>query len=316
MIIPATAKNILKVAAHLCTGGIAAFATETVYGLGADATNDSAVAAVYDCKQRPKFNPLIAHYAELNELSYDVKLNPNAELLAEHFWPGPLTLVLPKTTHSRIGALASAGLSTAAVRMPAHHVARQLLQAAARPIVAPSANPSGRLSPVSAEQVYYMLQNKVPYILDGGLAQEGLESTIVDLTSPIPTILRLGTITLALLQQILPNVKMANLNNTKTPKAPGMLLAHYAPRCGLRLTIDNPIAGEALLTFGDSPVPKGFTQVMNLSKAGDFKEAACNLFTYLHIMEKSGASRIAAPLLPEESLGQAINDRLRRASAN
>jgi L-threonylcarbamoyladenylate synthase len=327
MILPPTVENIKKIAQQLVTGGIAAFATETVYGLGANAADDKAVAAIYSYKNRPSFNPLIAHYANIEELAKDVVMNETAWYLGQHFWPGGLTLVLPKTSNSRIGKLATAGLKTAAVRIPSHPVALDLLSKVTMPIVAPSANPSGRLSPVTAKMVADMFDDENLLILDGGEAKLGLESTVLDLTTPHPVLLRPGAIAVEVINNALPKaITIHNNNNNTVLKSPGMALAHYAPRCGLRLLEIDSISqfatelalskksNEALLTFADMPVPEGFQHVLNLSPSGDLSEAACNLFNYLYKLEKMKVSSISAYLLPEEGLGRAINDRLRRAS--
>jgi L-threonylcarbamoyladenylate synthase len=327
MIFPPIIENIEKIANHLVAGGIAAFATETVYGLGANAADDKAVAAIYSYKNRPNFNPLIAHYANIEELAKDVEMNEIAWHLAQYFWPGGLTLVLPKTPNSRIGKLATAGLKTAAVRIPAHSVALDLLSKVAMPIVAPSANPSGRLSPVTAKMVAELFADESLFILDGGEARLGLESTVVDLTKAQPVLLRPGAIAVEDINEVLPTtIKMHNHDNNDTVlKSPGMALAHYAPRCSLQLLETDSIpqfsseaeprkrSNKALLTFANMHIPEGFRYVLNLSPSGDLAEAACNLFNYLYRLEKMKVDSISAYLLPEEGLGRAINDRLRRA---
>lgn len=309
--------TIALAADKLKQGMLVAFPTETVYGLGADATNRQAVAAIYQAKGRPAFNPLIAHYPSLEAAQTDAHFSPQALALAHAFWPGALTLVLPKKPCSKVCGLATAGLDTIAVRVPAHPVALELLRICNTPIVAPSANPSGFLSPVTAQQVEKGLGTKINWILDGGKTTQGLESTIVDVTTDTPTILRHGPITHAMLHAAVGTVHTADTHtnaDTKTPKAPGMLLHHYAPRCPLRLTIDNPQPGEALLAFGPGLLPLGFDTILNLSPTGDLVEAAANLFDYLHQLEDSGATGIAVMPIPQIGLGAAIHDKLSRAS--
>lgn len=312
-ILAPTEHNIADLARALRAGELVAFPTETVYGLGADATNESAIKKVYSVKGRPSINPLIAHYTSLEEAEKDVIFNDVARALAQAFWPGPMTLVLPRQPYCRIHAAATAGLATVAVRVPAHDIARKFLQAAGVPVVAPSANPSGHLSPVRAEHIARHLGGKISWILQGEQATQGLESTIIDATGALPRILRYGTLTQEMIEEV---VKLADAHTTsELPQAPGMLLKHYAPRCPLRLTTDNPQPGEALLAFGAQNIPTGFDLVMNLSTTGDLHEASRNLFDFLHQLEERGVTGIAVMPVPDVGAGKALNDKLRRAAA-
>lgn len=308
-----TKNDLVFAAEQLCNGHLVAFPTETVYGLGADATDGEAVAQIYETKERPAFNPLIAHYASLDLLKKDVIFTENARLLAEAFWPGPLTLVLKKTKDSSLSGLACAGLTTAAVRMPSHPIAQKLLSLCAKPIVAPSANPSGLLSPTTAAHVQKGLGNKIKWIIEGGVCTEGLESTIVDLSTDKPTILRYGTLTVTELQKIIPHIVAPDHLRADAPKAPGMLVKHYAPSCKVRLSFDNPQPNEGLLAFGPH-VPQGFKVVYNLSSSSSLTEAAVHLFDYLHALEESGVDSIAVMPISQEGLGKAIHDKLVRAA--
>lgn len=306
-------KNIVLCAEAIKRGALVCFPTETVYGLGADATNAEAVVKIYETKERPKINPLIAHYAEFSEVEKDVIVNDNFVKLATAFWPAPISFVLKKSDNCRICDVATAGLKTVAVRIPRSEIARELIRKAGVPIVAPSANPSGLLSPVSFEQAKKMLGQRVKYFLDGGECEVGVESTILDLTSDTPTILRHGAISKEEIEKIIGKVNVAN-KEENSPKAPGMLLRHYRPKCGLRLSQNNPIENEALLWFGTETPPAGFAIKKNLSSKGDINEAAKNLFNFLHQFEELGVSRISAILVPEIGIGIAINDKLKRAA--
>lgn len=296
-------------------GEVVAIPTETVYGLAADATNGEAVARIFEVKRRPHFNPLIVHVSGAEMASRIALFDRASMMLAGGYWPGPLTLVLPKRPACRICPLATAGLATAAVRLPRHPVARALLEAAGRPIAAPSANPSGRLSPVCAEHVEALLGGRVDWILDGGPTEEGLESAVVDLSGGRPALLRHGTLSFERLRQALPDLHMPAATATAQPRSPGMLRQHYAPRKPLRLGVSAPQPGEALLAFGPPPLPDGFAWAYNLSESGDPAEAARNLFTMLHALDaREEITAIAAMPLPESGLGYAVNDRLRRAA--
>ena len=310
MIVKADDGAIAEAARILRAGGLVAFPTETVYGLGADATNGTAVARIFEAKGRPRFNPLIAHVESLDAARDLVQFNGEALALAEKFWPGPLTLVLPKRPSAacRISELVTAGLDTLAVRVPAHPAARQLLAAAGVPIAAPSANISGRVSPTCARHVEEDLGSAVDMILDGGATQAGLESTIVAF-SPAPTLLRPGgqpreDIEAALGCPLQDYAQAGVLS-------PGQLASHYAPHARLRLDAQACEPGELLLAFGPL-APEG---ALNLSPAGDLREAAANLFAYLRELDARGPSQIAVMPIPRFGLGEAIADRLRRASA-
>jgi len=296
----------------LKAGRLVAFPTETVYGLGADATDDRAVAAIFAAKERPSFNPLIVHVAGSEMAEALARFDERARLLARRFWPGPLTLVLPRSVACPVSLLASAGLPTLAVRVPRHPVAARLLAGFGRPIAAPSANPSGRLSPTTAAHVAATLGKAVAVILDGGPTEIGLESTIVDLSGPSPRLLRPGGLAEEEIAALIGPLAPPDFRHA--PKAPGMLTSHYAPRLGLRLEAKAVSADEALLAFGPK-IPTGARATLNLSTASDLVEAAANLFAFLHRLDESGASVIAVMPVPERGLGRAINDRLRRAAA-
>jgi L-threonylcarbamoyladenylate synthase len=309
MIVKADKAAITEAARIILAGGLVAFPTETVYGLGADATQGQAVARIFEAKGRPRFNPLIAHVLDLQAALGLAEFDENALALARQFWPGPLTLVLPLAQHSahRISELVTAGLDTVAIRVPAHPVARELLAAVAVPIAAPSANKSGRVSPTQAEHVETDFGGEVDMILDGGSANAGLESTIVTL-APQPTLLRPGAIPREDIEAVL-DCRLADFRQGKV-QSPGQLLSHYAPRAALRLNAVAALPGEALLGFG----PLAPKTALNLSPTGDLREAAANLFAYLRALDAVEPSGIAVMPIPEAGLGEAINDRLRRAS--
>lgn len=313
-IIAADAASVTKAAEFLRAGKLVAFPTETVYGLGADATNDRAVAAIYAAKGRPDFNPLIVHVAEASALDDLVEWNETARLLASHFWPGPLTLVLPRKKSCPVSLLVSAGMDTLAVRIPSHPVALQLLREVGKPIAAPSANASGKLSPTTPLHVAESLGDKVDLILAGGRSQVGVESTVLNLTSPRPIILRPGGITKEQLEKLLGSVDEAQSTTEQTLLSPGMLASHYAPHLPLRLNADAAGVDEGLLTFGPDFSVKGGAVRLNLSEAGDLNEAAANLFAMLRQLDQPHLSGIAVVPIPNIGLGVAINDRLKRAS--
>ena len=297
----------------LAEGGLVAFPTETVYGLGADATNGAAVARLYAAKGRPRFNPLIAHVASANAALALARFSDEAKLLAGVFWPGPLTLVLPKADGCPVSELATAGLDSVAVRVPDHPIARDLLKAFGKPVVAPSANQSGHISPTLAEHVRHDLDGRIDLIIDGGPASVGLESTIVSFLDT-PTLLRPGGLPRDAIERVL-GYDLADAEPSEdAPLAPGMLASHYAPKSPLRLNAVTVNPGEALLAFGDA-VPPGASSVLNLSASGDLVEAAANLFSHLRALDVSGARGIAVMPVPNEDLGEAINDRLARAAA-
>lgn len=317
-IIPADAGAAKTAARCLDGGGLIAFPTETVYGLGADATNARAVASLYAAKGRPSFNPLISHVSDLEAAKGIARFDERSLKLAEAFWPGPLTLVLPKTPECPVADLATAGLETIAVRVPAHPVACDILRAFGKPIVAPSANISGHVSPTTAEHVFSDLAGRIDLIIDGGPVSVGVESTIVGCFEP-PLLLRPGGLPRdeiervlgAPLARIVENAELAEVS----PLAPGMLASHYAPRTPVRLNARRLEAGEALLAFGPDAIPgSDAASVMNLSQAGDLVEAAANLFGYLRALDGKGARAIAVMTIPDEGLGEAINDRLHRAA--
>jgi len=307
-IVPATRESIAEAAALLRAGDLVAFPTETVYGLGADALSDRAVARVFAVKGRPRFNPLIVHVADADEAARLVALDERARRLANRFWPGPLTLVLSRLPGSGLSLLVSAGLDTVAVRAPDHPVAQALLRAGGRPIAAPSANVSGRISPTRAEDVQSELGDRVGLILDGGPCRIGIESTVLDLTVDPPALLRPGGIAADVLRDVLGPL---GKSGEGAPRSPGMLPRHYAPSRPLRLNAVDARAGEALLGFGASAEPGG----ANLSTRADLAEAAANLFAMLRVLDRApGVTAIAVAPIPEEDLGLAINDRLRRAA--
>lgn len=301
--------SIARAVEILEAGGLVAFPTETVYGLGADATNPAAVARVYAAKGRPQFNPLIAHVPSLAEALRHGALHPRARALAEAFWPGPLTLVAPRLGDSSVCELACAGLSTIALRAPAHKVAQELLAAFGKPIVAPSANRSGHVSATNAAHVRADLDGSVDLVLEGGASEIGLESTIVAIdANGRATLLRPGAIERAEIEAVTGPLAAAASGKVS---APGMLESHYAPRARLRLDAKAPEAGEAYLAFG-APAPQGG---LTLSASGDLTEAAANLYAHLRALDAGGAAVIAVAPIPARGLGEAIRDRLARAAA-
>ena len=317
-IVKASAEAIEAAAAALRAGALVAFPTETVYGLGADATNARAVAAVFEAKGRPTFNPLIVHVATLEAAAELGHLGEAGARLARAFWPGPLTLVLRKRDGCPVADLATAGLDTIAVRVPAHSVARALLRAAQVPIAAPSANRSGRVSPTTAAHVADDLAadggERVAMILDGSATPIGLESTVVDATGADPVVLRLGAASRADIARVLGRPVAVATGEAHTPASPGMLARHYAPAATLRLNATEVRPDEALLAFGATSVPPHQGVMLNLSWSGDLVEAAANLFSALRTLDRSGVKAIAMMPIPEQGLGEAINDRLRRAA--
>jgi L-threonylcarbamoyladenylate synthase len=317
--LPVDEAALAAAARVLGEGGLVAFPTETVYGLGADATNPAAIARLYQAKGRPSFNPLIAHVFDLNAARRIGRFDAAALLLAEALWPGPLTLVLPKTRDCAVADLATAGLDTIAIRIPAHKVARQILRAFGGAVVAPSANLSGHVSPTTALHVQSDLEGRIDLIIDGGPVEVGVESTIVGCFDT-PMLLRPGGVPRDLIERVLGHALEQPApdadNGTVKPPAPGMLTSHYAPRSRLRLNAEKVEAGEALLAFGPA-MPQGADgakAVMNLSTRGDLAEAAANLFGYLRALDSSAARAIAVMPIPRDGLGEAINDRLRRAA--
>lgn len=293
----------------LAAGRLVGMPTETVYGLAADAADSEAVARLYAAKGRPSFNPLIAHVATPEAAAGEGKLDERARALAERFWPGPLTLVVPVNPDGQSAELARAGLSTIGLRVPAHPVAQALLQAYGRPVFAPSANPSGRLSPTRAEDVAQAFGPEVELVIDGGRSESGIESTIISvLPDEPPRLLRPGAIAAEDVEALVGELAAAEVGKIS---APGQLSSHYAPNADIRLNAQTAEAGEVLLGFGDA-APEG---VLNLSPGGDTVEAAANLYQYLRELDAGGATRIAVMPIPETGLGLAINDRLVRAAA-
>jgi L-threonylcarbamoyladenylate synthase len=301
----------------LSRGGLVAFPTETVYGLGADATDGEAVARLYAAKGRPSFNPLIAHVADTPSAERLAHFDATARTLASAFWPGPLTLVLPKREGCAVCDLATAGLDTIAIRQPDHIVAYSILNALLRPIVAPSANLSGHVSPTNAEHVLADLRGRIDLVVDGGPTPVGVESTIVACLGE-PTLLRAGGVSRADIETVIGRrlvSQTAPTGDGELPIAPGMLASHYAPRATLRLNATDVLPGEVLLAFGPPPVEAAGRLAFNLSPSGDLVEAAANLFLHLRLLDQTGAARAAVMPIPDEGLGEAINDRLRRAAA-
>ena len=320
LILPAGEAGAEAAARRLAAGGLVAFPTETVYGLGADAANAVAIAHLYAVKGRPAFNPLIAHVADLEAARRIGRFDARALALAEAFWPGPLTLVVPKTEDCPVADLATAGLDSVAIRIPAHAIAQAILRAFGGAVVAPSANISGHVSPTLAAHVESDLAGRIDLIIDGGPVTVGVESTIVACFDA-PMLLRPGGLSRERIEAVLgaplarPPAEAGS--DDSQPLAPGMLASHYAPRAHVRLNAREVAPGEALLAFGPERLPglDAASAVMNLSPTADLDEAAANLFGYLRSLDAKGPRAIAAMPIPEDGLGEAINDRLRRAAA-
>ena len=296
-----------RAAKVLSQGDLVAFPTETVYGLGGDARSDMAVARIFEAKGRPRFYPLIVHVASVEAAQALVRWSDEANILASAFWPGPLTLVLPLQPGHGLSPLVTADLDTLAIRLPAHPVAQALLTAFGGPVAAPSANPSGRISPTTAAHVMAGLDGRIAAVLDGGACDVGLESTIVGL-SGTPTLLRPGGLPAEVIAQAL-EMELATHQEGDALSAPGQMTSHYAPGAAMRLNAEDARPGEVLLGFG--PVECD----LNLSASGDLVEAAANLFGHLHTLDARGAQTIAVSPIPDTGLGRAINDRLGRAAA-
>ena len=313
-VLPADPAAIDTASACLRAGGLVAFPTETVYGLGADATQGEAVARLYAAKGRPAFNPLISHVTGLEAAQKIARFNPDAERLAAAFWPGPLTLVLSRQPDCPVSDLATAGLDSIALRVPAQRTAQALLRAFGKPVVAPSANRSGHISPTDAKHVLADLRGRIDLILDDGPCPVGVESTIVSLLGE-PTLLRPGGLPRTDIERVLGRPLKApdRAANEEAPLAPGMLASHYAPRATMRLNVREPRDGEALLAFGPAPAFSGV--MLNLSPTGNLVEAAAKLFSHLRRLDAAGVKMIAVMPVPNEGLGEAINDRLARAAA-
>jgi len=323
----ADAEAIAEAARRLAAGGLVAFPTETVYGLGADATDGAAIARLYAAKGRPAFNPLIAHVASAAAARKLARFDAAGARLADAFWPGPLTLVLPKAAQCPVADLATAGLDSIAVRVPAHSIAQEILRSFGGPVVAPSANRSGHVSPTTAAHVLADLDGRIDLIVDGGATPVGVESTIVAcLPQPLgaPALLRPGGVPREAIERVLGQPLAAapasgdrkNADGKNAPRAPGMLASHYAPRTPSRLDVKAVAPGEALLAFGPALAEGtgGAMKMLNLSVRGDPIEAAANLFSHLRALDAVGATAIAVMPIPDDGLGEAINDRLRRAA--
>lgn len=320
----ANADSIARAAKLLRDGGLVAIPTETVYGLGANALDGQAVARIYEAKGRPQFNPLIVHVSDLAAAEKLVVFNDKARAVANHFWPGPLTMILPRRDDCPVSELCSAGLPTLAVRVPSHKIAQQLLQEAGVPVAAPSANRSGHISPTTPQHVAESLGDRVDMIVAGGACDVGLESTVLDVSGEGPVVLRPGGITSDEIAALLECDVPYDLGDHDVPKSPGQLLKHYAPSIPVRLNAVDLAPGEALLAFGNtkfmgirgggaaSSLPD--TAIRNLSESGDLYEAAANLFAMLHALDRPEHKSIAVMNIPDTGLGIAINDRLRRAA--
>ena len=306
--LPADASGFAEAATVLQGGGLVAFPTETVYGLGADARQDHAVARIFEAKGRPRFNPLIVHVADVETAKRYVIWSDLADRIASAFWPGPLTLVLPLRPDSGLSPLVTAELPTLAIRVPAHTVAKALLAQFDGPVAAPSANPSGKISPTEAAHVRAGLTGRIEAVVDGGACDVGVESTILGL-SDTPTLLRPGGLPVEALEAAL-GAPVAGRADNAPLTAPGQMTSHYAPGATVRLNATEISAEERLLGFGKV---EGAT--LNLSPSGDLTEAATNLFHHLHQLDQDGDAPIAVSPIPETGLGLAINDRLRRAAA-
>jgi L-threonylcarbamoyladenylate synthase len=319
--LPDTAAGIARAADLLGHGELVAFGTETVYGLGADATDGRAVAAGFAAKGRPHFNPLICHYPDAAAAFGDVECPPMAQALADAFWPGPLTLVLPRRRACPVSLLAGAGLDSLATRVPAHPAALALLQAVGRPVAAPSANRSGQVSPTTAAHVLSGLDGRIAAVLDSGPCLVGVESTVLDLTGDAAFLLRPGGVTREAIETVIGPVRRgitpAAAEATRTLRSPGLLVSHYAPVLPVRLNATSVAADEALLAFG--PALPGAATMVQLSALADLAEAAAGLFAGLRELDERGSrlrvSGIAVMPVPAHGLGLAINDRLQRAAA-
>lgn len=318
-LLPADEAGIAEAARLLRAGELVAFGTETVYGLGADATRDRAVAAIFAAKGRPHFNPLICHYPDAEAVFAHVEADDRARALAAAFWPGPLTLVLPRKPDCPVALLAGAGLETLAVRVPARPEALALLRKIARPIAAPSANRSGQVSPTTADHVMAGLSGRIAAVLECGRCEVGLESSVLDLTGRTPVLLRPGGLTRARIEEVVgpvgSGITPAQAEAARGLRSPGLLVSHYAPRLKVRLDATSVAGDEALLAFG--PPLQDAAVTYQLSAAGDLTEAASRLFTGLRALDDVGAAlrAIAVMPIPVDGLGEAINDRLQRAAA-
>jgi L-threonylcarbamoyladenylate synthase len=310
--------GIARASALLCDGALVAFGTETVYGLGGDASNDKAVAGIFAAKERPRFNPLICHYATADAAFEDVVANPASRALAAAFWPGALTLVLPRSEQCRVSLIAGAGLDTLAVRVPARRDALRLLTAVGRPVAAPSANRSGKVSPTTVAHVLAELDGRIAAVLDCGRCSVGVESTVLDVSGSRPVLLRHGGVTVEAIETVIGPVTVGKpVGTAETLRSPGQLASHYAPSLQVRMDAVSAASDEALLAFG--PVREAAGAVFQLSEAADPIEAASRLFDGMRWLDaegkRIGLRRIAVMPIPESGIGRAINDRLRRAAA-
>ena len=308
-VVTATTQAIEGAARLLAVGELVAFPTETVYGLGADARNDRAVASVFDAKGRPRFNPLIIHISDSDMARQVVCFNDAADRLATAYWPGGLTMVLLRRPDCSVSWLASAGLDTLAVRVPSHPTANALLGAFGGPVAAPSANPSGAISPTTAGHVAESLPSGPAVVLDGGSCSVGLESTVIDVSESPFRLLRPGAVPREDIEAVVGPIAVASADGG-APRSPGLLARHYAPDLPIRLGAESAGPGEVLLAFG----PEAPQHTLNLSPTGDLREAACNLFAMLRELDRPENGAIAVMLVPENGLGLAINDRLKRAA--
>jgi L-threonylcarbamoyladenylate synthase len=308
-----TPANIQKAAELLAKGELVVFPTETVYGLGADACNDRAVASIFEAKGRPSFNPLIVHFPSVDAAAVHVEFNDLALELAKQFWPGPLTLVLPTKPSSNISKLCSAGLPTLAVRVPVGETAQTLVNTFNGPVAAPSANRSGHLSPTTAQHVAQSLNGRISFILDGGSTRVGLESSIVDCSFAVPKLLREGGLSREHLETLFELEIATTAESQTSPSSPGQLLSHYAPSKPIKIDALQAGSQSGVIAFSGNDLHHS-GQTLNLSPTGDLVEAASNLFAYLHEMDRRAISEIVVVPIPELGLGRAINDRLRRAA--
>lgn len=307
--------GIAAAAELLRAGKLVALPTETVYGLAADASDDRAVASIYAAKERPSFNPLISHLPDVDAARRQGLFDAPALALAKAFWPGPLTLVVPASSSCTVCSLARAGLDSVALRVPSHPVARAVLRAAGRPIAAPSANRSGRVSPTQAEHVFADLDRRIDAVLDAGPTAVGVESSIVACLGGAPRLLRPGGVPRAALEAAIGQALVIVEEGGTAPLAPGLLASHYAPRAAVRLDAEAPRPGEAWLGFGPEPDGALPALAFNLSPSGDLTEAAANLFAAMRHLDDQRPATIAIAPIPMRGLGEAINDRLRRAAA-
>ncbi len=315
-VVQGSPSGIAQAAELIAHGEVVAFPTETVYGLGADAANADAVARIFAAKDRPRFNPLIVHVASIDAVRRLGRLPAIAEDLVARHWPGPLTLVLQRQADCPVANLATAGLDTIALRIPSDPTATTLLEVTGRPIAAPSANRSGEVSPTDARHVVASLGGRIPLVLAGGRSRVGLESTVLDVSADTPVLLRPGAVTRAEIEALIGPISVEATDDGGRPRSPGLMLRHYAPAARLRLDAADATAGEALLAFGPTQfLGKHALAVANLSESGDLTEAAANLFGHLRALDRPEHQAIAVMPIPEEGLGAAINDRLRRAAS-